>query len=64
MVPQRVSLGETVAVKQIRFTIAGVYPGTRWDDTCISEIRFFREGEQQACIVQEPPDSSSYTAVQ
>lgn len=29
-------------VKSIRFTIMDVYPGTKWDDTCISEIFFFK----------------------
>lgn len=33
-------------IKTIRFTIDEVYPGTKYDDTCISEILFFKyQGE-------------------
>jgi hypothetical protein len=28
-----------------RFTIKGVFPGTKWKDTCLSEIQFLEAGK-------------------
>lgn len=30
---------------RIRFTVVSVYPGTRWNDSCISDVRFLRYGK-------------------
>jgi len=37
----------TGSIKTIRFTIDEVYPGTKYDDTCISEILFFKSPPPQ-----------------
>ena len=34
-------VGDQISIKRIRLTILDVYPGKKYEDTCISEIFFF-----------------------
>jgi len=36
------SLNKNLPVEKVRFTILELYPGTKYDDTCISEIMLFK----------------------
>lgn len=36
-----IDLGQAIKTSSIRITIQGVYPGTRFNDTCLSEVRAF-----------------------
>ena len=46
MVIQSVNICEAVDVEKIEFIIRGVYPTTKWQDTAISGIEFYLEGER------------------
>lgn len=38
--PQMIDLGDGIVTKTVHLTIKEAYPGTEWDDLCISEIMF------------------------
>ena len=48
MKPQRFYFKTPLRLEQISFTLAEVYPGLMYEDTCISEIAFFYRGEKLA----------------
>ncbi len=37
---------EVSGIRDIAFVLEDIYPGTQWDDTCISEISFYRKGKK------------------
>ena len=52
MTAQRFELGtnsrNNIQITMIIFEVTEVYKGEKWDDTCVSEIAFYREGERIA----------------
>lgn len=40
MKPQEVTLAKPLKIMQIKFTIKSIYPGSKWQDTALSEITF------------------------
>ena len=36
---QVITLDEPITVNSVKFIIMGVYPGSKYNDTCISEIK-------------------------
>lgn len=44
--------GEYTSYYLLRMEVQAVYPGSRWDDTCLSEIRIFREDEVSVSSVE------------
>jgi len=63
MTAQRVPLEKDRKFKEFRFIIRDVYKGTRWDDTCISEIRFYYKGQILKSVLQKQPNADSYVGV-
>ncbi len=41
MTPQRFRLSKQVRASEIKFFVLDTYKGSRWDDTCVSELTFF-----------------------
>ena len=38
---QKIEFGDMIVSRWVRLTILDTYPGTKYDDTCISEVRFY-----------------------
>ncbi|URA10628.1 NADase-type glycan-binding domain-containing protein [Thermospira aquatica] len=51
--PQEIKLGRAVKIQWLFFEVLSTYPGTRYDDTCISEIEFFYQGKKYDVVVLE-----------
>jgi cellobiose-specific phosphotransferase system component IIA len=45
MVMQEIDLGRPVRFRSVEFHVSDVYPGSNWNDTCISEIVFYLDGQ-------------------
>ncbi|URA11012.1 NADase-type glycan-binding domain-containing protein [Thermospira aquatica] len=50
MESQWIEVGYIEEIKAIAFTILSTYPGTRYDDTCISEIEFYYQGRKYEVV--------------
>ena len=46
MTAQSVYFDTPVSAKEFKFTIKDVYPTTKWEDTAISGIEFYLDGEE------------------
>ena len=66
--PVEVQLPTNKALESLRIVIIDVHDGQRWDDTCISDIVFYRDGTQLSLSVMDgahfPPGGSAPSAVQ
>jgi len=50
---QVINLPESKYIHEITFIIRGVYRGSKWNDTCISEIGFLENGKQLTKILSK-----------
>jgi hypothetical protein len=60
MEEKSVALDPATSFSTIKLTIKDVYPGTAYDDTCLSEIGFYRKGLKIVLDVSGPRERSAF----